>query len=153
ASPIDWSTLQSTLRPPGLTDAEWNPLFAQIQTQIGNEWPEFVAAISADATLLPPSLGINYSPRDVFALEAHKAQSTLSPSVSGRLFVNDTSHVLSNAAITLFDSSQNTAAGTSSLTDGSFLLPQIPPGTYQVRLDGYVSAAPLIVTIGSSSVS
>ncbi len=152
-TPIDWSTIGPQLRPTGMSDAQWAALFGQLQDQIGSTWPGYVAALSNDATLLPPSLGLNYSLADVFQLEVDKANAALSPSVSGKLFLSDENHPLANVPITLYDPTDDLEAQTSSLTDGTFLLPAVGPGKYQVEVAGYVTAMPLQVTIGGASVN
>ncbi len=151
--PIDWNSLSQSLRPAGYTDAEWNALFGQIHAQIGDQWSGYVAALSRDATLLPANEGLNYSPADVFGLELDRAEAALSPAVSGRLFLGDTNHPLGNVPLTLFDSSQNLAVDTTSLTDGTFLVPNLAPGMYDVTFDGYFPAAPLTVQVGTTSVN
>jgi parallel beta-helix repeat protein len=150
---IDWVALEPTLRPAGLSDADWNPLFAQLQSQIGTHWSDYIAAISKDTTLLPPGEGLNYSLDDVFALEVDRVKAALNKSVSGRLYLGDLTHPLSNAGLILSDATHSVAFDTTSLTDGSFLFPVVPPGTYQLEIEGFEQPGPITITVDASSVA
>ena len=152
-TPIDWVTLGATLKPASMSSAEWVPIQSQLATQIGNQWSSFVAAVSLDATLLPPSMGLNYSVRDVFGLEIQKAIAAINTSVSGRLFLKDAVHPIGDVPVTLTTANPSVAFTTTTLTDGTFLLPQVPAGTYQLTLEGFATGTPVSITVGSSDVN
>lgn len=155
STPIDYDALEPLMRPADITDAEWDPLFAQLQLQIGPTWTGYQQRLAADATLLPASAGLNYSLADVFALEVTRAEAALSTSVTGRLFEGDTTHPLGNVSIFLLDASSGTEIGFEgeALTDGTFIIPEVEPGTYEVTFEGFVSATPIQITVGAQSVT
>ncbi|MBI5760356.1 MAG: carboxypeptidase regulatory-like domain-containing protein, partial [Planctomycetales bacterium] len=154
STPIDYAAIESAMRPAGLTDAQWAPLFNQLKTQIGTTWSGYVAALSRDATLLTPAQGLNYSVADVFQIEVDKARAALNSSVSGRLFLNDTMHPLSGPTILLVEQSTNRTFTTPASSDGTFLFPRIDqPGTYDVKVEGYILLSPVSVTAGTSDVT
>jgi protocatechuate 3,4-dioxygenase beta subunit len=145
---IDWTAAELDMRPDEMPDEEWNELFAQLQTQIGDTWDEYHQALAADATLIPPLLGPNHWLDRVFQLEVDKARAALTTSVSGHVYLNDTDNPLSDLEIDLFDHEAGEYAGTVSLMDGSFLIPAVVSGTYEVTFVGAVltDTAPLTVT-------
>jgi RHS repeat-associated protein len=52
ATPIDWASLQDGLRPRGIDPVAWPPIYADVVSQIGPTWGDFVARIDADASYL-----------------------------------------------------------------------------------------------------
>jgi hypothetical protein len=136
---IEWSTIGPLIRPSGLTDAAWNAIFAQLQANIGATWDGYQRAISADATLFADPNGLNYSLADVLQLEVNKAYSQANPGVSGVVYLNNTSQPLAGATVRLFDPADVLpAAGAITLADGSFDIPSVAAGTYDVAVDGYI---------------
>ena len=151
AAPIDYTGLASTVKPAGLTSTQFATLYSQLQAQIGTSWSGYVTALSRDATLLPPSLGLNYDLRAVFNLEVVKARAAMSRSVSGQIFLNDATHPLGAASIVLTGRTTGQVFITNALTDGSFLLSGVVPDTYDVSLKEYQLAAPISVVVGSGN--
>ena len=76
---IDWSSLKSTLQPPGVSDAAWNAIFANFTAEVGNTMGGLQTALDNDANYLS-QLGI-YTP-DVNQLLIHAAR-------AGRRFRRD----------------------------------------------------------------
>ena len=74
--PIDWSSVESQIRPDGVPDATWEPIFAQIQSEIGDTWQGYAAAISTATTLLPPLAGLELLP--------HRRLQSLPPEHAGQ---------------------------------------------------------------------
>ncbi|HEV3344423.1 MAG TPA: carboxypeptidase regulatory-like domain-containing protein [Pirellulales bacterium] len=153
AVPINWAAISPLVQPAGVSNAVWEELFAQIQHDVGPTWNLYQQAVSADATLLPGGLGLNYSLGDVLQLEVRKAQAKLQPSVSGQLFLNDASHPLGNVAVQLYESATGQYAQTVSLTDGSFQVPNVLPGTYTVTLTHDVMTSANQLTVGATGLS
>ncbi len=100
-TPINYSAVASAMRPPGLSDADWTAIFTRLQKQLGSTWTSYVNALSNDSTLLPPSLGLNYSVQDVFEIEVEKGRAALGLAAAGDLFLGDTAHTLSDPTITI----------------------------------------------------
>src|SRR5207247_4611144 len=103
AGPIDYTAVETAIRPPGVSNGAWTPLFQHIKQQLGTTWADYHRAIANDATLLPPGLGYNDSLADVFQLEIDNATAALNTSVSGHVYLRDTAHPLSNVPIELLD--------------------------------------------------
>jgi YD repeat-containing protein len=51
-TPIDWASLRDGLRPPGIDPVAWASIYADVVSQIGPKWGDFVARIDADASYL-----------------------------------------------------------------------------------------------------
>src|SRR5262249_27035704 len=49
---VDWNSLESDLRPPGIDPTTWAALYPGLTAQVGSTWGNFVARIDADATYL-----------------------------------------------------------------------------------------------------
>jgi subtilase family serine protease len=52
ARPIDWNALEDSIRPDGILNEEWTPMFAAIQARVGATWGNYVQALASMATLL-----------------------------------------------------------------------------------------------------
>jgi hypothetical protein len=149
AVPIDWAAAGPIIRPPGLTDAFWTALLGQLQHDIGSTWDLYQRTLAQDTTLLPAGDGLDYSLVDVNQLEYTRALSILYPSVTGHLFLGDTSHPLGNVDVQLIDSATNTAYQAFSLSDGSFLIPSVSAGTYALQFSGFVPTTTAELVVGS----
>ncbi|MCU0594612.1 MAG: carboxypeptidase regulatory-like domain-containing protein [Desulfobacterota bacterium] len=149
---IDWPALKSSLRPPGLSEAEWNLVFAEIQAVVGEDWEDYGRVISEAANLLTPLRGAPSSLVEIFQLIVDQAQATLRPSVSGFAFLVDGNHPLPNARLTLWDAGTDTLVNTVTLSDGRYLFPDVSPGTYSLAVEGYSMGQPVSVTVGTGDV-
>ncbi len=153
STPIDWAALGAALKPDDLTTAEWNPIVARLQANIGTTWASYRQAISNDATLLPAASGLNYSLEDVLRFEVDKAIADLETAVGGKLFLGDLNHPLRNVEIRLYDSATGESLFTASRNDGTFLFPEIAPGTYEVTFSGHVLPVTGTLTVGANDVN
>ncbi len=129
---IDWQLLESSLRPDGMDPDEWTALFNGIRELMGTTWREFHASLSTAATLLPPSRGANYLLKDVFSLIQDWAWAKSNTSVSGKL-VDANGQGYGDVRLTLYDETNELLRETITLTDGTFLFPEVPAGTYELR--------------------
>jgi RHS repeat-associated protein len=51
-SPIDWSVLKASLRPPTIAAGAWNALYPNLVAQLGATWGRYVTRMDADAAYL-----------------------------------------------------------------------------------------------------
>jgi len=51
-TPIDWSSIQAGLQPPGMSNAAWNSLFTNMVAQAGTTWGQFVSTLDQNASYL-----------------------------------------------------------------------------------------------------
>ncbi len=49
---VDWASLGTSLRPPGMSDAAWNVVYAGLTSQVGGTWGGFVKAMDDNANYL-----------------------------------------------------------------------------------------------------
>ncbi len=156
AVPIDWSAIKPLIQPldSNLSDAEWDALFAQLQTDIGPTWNDYQQAVSTDATLFPAAMGANDSLENLLQLNVDQAFDKLYPGVSGELSLGDATDPLGGATVRLYDQAGVLEElDTVSLNDGSFDIPFVPAGTYTVAVDGYVVGGTGSVTVGATGMT
>jgi RHS repeat-associated protein len=60
STPIDWSSIQAGLQPPGMSSAAWNGMFAKLTAGVGEAWGDFVRLLDQNASYLG-RLGENVS--------------------------------------------------------------------------------------------
>jgi hypothetical protein len=150
---IDYASLEPTLRPADMSDADWAAIFPQIRRALGSTWDDYQRAISAATTLLTPADGLNYSLDDVYALIVNDALAHVGPSVSGKLFLGDAGHPLTGVEIRLDDPVGDQSYEGVARTDGSFVIPQVAPGTYDLTVDGFTLTGTSQVTVGTGGVT
>ncbi len=143
--PIDWTSIQSMIRPVGIDDDDWNTLFNQLQAEFGTHWSDYRKAISRAATLLTPTEGDNRTLRDTFALMLREALADLQPSLRGTLQLVGSGRPLPGTHIQFFEPDQELAYGAITRSDGTFAIPGFVPGGYEVRVDGFVTTVSEIV--------
>lgn len=133
---FDWSELQAELKPAELSDAEFLPIFEQVKSQVGPTNKDFLLALSRDASLLPPDLFDIRDVNDLLSHEISKAMAALTTSVAGKLTSADQSLSLAGLTVQLTPDARGSAFITHTLTDGTFLVSNLLPGTYQVAVLG-----------------
>ncbi len=147
---IDWTEVESIIRPMGLPDETWQPIFAALQVQIGDSWSDYRQAVSNAATLLPTGDGMNHSFTDVFSSILQDALAAVTTSLSGRLYIGSDTQPLSNAEVRLFDPNQSLGFSARSRTDGSFVIPGLEAGVFDVFVDGYAPLQSTQITVDGS---
>ena len=50
--PVNWSSLQTSLQPPGLSDLAWSVIYGNLTTQLGNTWGGYVQLLDEEASYL-----------------------------------------------------------------------------------------------------
>ncbi len=64
---VDWSSLKSSLQPPNVPTGAWNQIYANLTSQLGTTWGQFVTALDNNATYLG---GLGENIKDIGALWA-----------------------------------------------------------------------------------
>ncbi|WP_146526339.1 carboxypeptidase regulatory-like domain-containing protein [Novipirellula artificiosorum] len=149
---IDFEAIGPTIRPTGMSDSEWSSLYASIQESLGSDWTSYAHRIAERATDLTPSMGRNYSLIDVFDTEISYALSKVGNSVSGTLST-ESSQPLGNTPIRFVNPESGAGDTTVSASNGEFLFPNLPVGTYAVEFDGFVAADPREVVVPDGGLS
>ncbi len=129
---IDWNAIEPTIRPPDLGNTEWNQLFAKIKLRVGNNWSDYVKAISEASSQVSDSRFLPYSLRDVFHFLVEDARASVNTSVSGRITsagVQGESRLESNS-LTMLNTITGRKIFTPIRSDGTFTFNNVPAGTY-----------------------
>ncbi len=158
AGPIDWVQIEPEIRPAGISDAAWNPIFAQIQQDLGSTWSSYENALAKDATLFAGGEDddgddVSYNLQNVFQLEFDNAMAKVNPSASGKAFLSDSAHPLVGATITLQDRATNATYFAVTRTDGSYVFPMVAPGTYALQSTSFVLGSDINVTVASQGMT
>src|SRR5204863_9180553 len=99
-----------------------------------------------------PLMGDNRSLNDVFSLILRRALGNLTTSASGSLFLSDTAHPLGHVRVESVQAVEDPQAifETVSLNDGSCVISEVTPGTYNVNFDGFVPDQPVVLTVAAA---
>ncbi|MCA9124655.1 MAG: carboxypeptidase regulatory-like domain-containing protein, partial [Planctomycetales bacterium] len=143
---IPWNALGPTLRPDGISDAEWNTTFAAIQTRIGNTWTEYQQALSSTLDDFPASRGLSYRLQDVLDLLVSETRFPTDPLVTGKLQLDGSDQAAGGVELHLWDPMQLTACVSQSLSNGHFSF-DCAPGHYELQVPGLLLSQEIVVDI------
>ncbi|MGP8233898.1 MAG: carboxypeptidase regulatory-like domain-containing protein [Limisphaerales bacterium] len=151
---IDYSTLESSLRPPGYSDANWNEIWNRFQTEAGPTWGGFVSLVDSYSTemALENSIGTFYLLPDVLAFAYADLLDKASANAIGTVYLHDTNHPAAGVQILLSNDGGTNSSSDTTASDGTFAIDGLPPGTYKVSAPGYWLPAPITVTIPDSDI-
>jgi RHS repeat-associated protein/uncharacterized repeat protein (TIGR01451 family) len=98
ATPIDWTAVESEVRPPGIADDAWSAIWSNLKARTGTTWADYLATLTASSAYLAdhyreapgalqpadvtPSGRLPvavYSVRDLFGFQLAKAAAGLAP--------------------------------------------------------------------------
>ncbi len=79
SSPLDWSAIESQVRPSDWTDETWNAVLGNLQAQVGPTWESYRQALISDAAYLDGHGIRAYSVSQLFAFEVMKATGGVAP--------------------------------------------------------------------------
>ena len=96
---IDWDPYVLTMRPEGITEAEWWTLWPTVQERLGGTWQEYLTVLGSDATRLRPR-GIDvYDVRQLLAFEIRRAAGEPVAAVTGRTLDLQTSSPITETRV------------------------------------------------------
>jgi hypothetical protein len=137
--PIDWDVIKAEVRPTS-PQAHWDEGWAALTGKIGSTYGDYITFLARahdEAAACSPLS--TRSLRDLINYMVTKEIGLLSgPTVSGKVYLGDTTHSLSFVKVTLMERSFTEAFSTDSQCDGAFSLRDIPPGTYQLSVENYI---------------
>lgn len=137
---FDWSFIRDALVPDGMSDEDFDPIYAQMISQVGSTWGDYLNMLARNASLLPPEIGQNSDPGFLVELEFRKAQAALGTSIAGFAFGKDFDIDISGRAVEARNLTTGESFATLSLNDGTFFLSRVTPGNYEFRFDGAIVA-------------
>jgi Carboxypeptidase regulatory-like domain/CARDB/Domain of unknown function (DUF4214)/Polysaccharide lyase family 4, domain II len=148
-TPMDYATLGPILRPNGLTDAQWNAEYAEFQRMVGPTEGDYVRMLDANATLLPPNTQDPSSTIGDALVELDRAAAALGNSLSGVIASHDARVSLANQTVVADNTTTGDQFIATTLNDGSFVVPNVTPGSYTLSVVGAVVNGSSSVTVAS----
>jgi hypothetical protein len=150
---IDYSSLESGLRPPGYSDTDWQQIWTNFQAAVGPTWGGFVSFVDAYATQMALDNPTNafYNVPDVLAYAFADELAQAQTSVTGTLFLGDTDHPLAETYLYLSGTNDLTGAAESS-ADGTFRFLNLTNGVYSATVPHYWLPTPVQITMPDSGI-
>ncbi len=146
SSPID---LQPYLLPSNLAQPNFPAIYAELQQSVGSTWGDYIATLAKEATLLPAVMGDDSDPMTLLDLAATDATSVVDTSISGIATAADPLVPIAGQVVYIVNQDTGDSYSTYTLNDGSFVFPQVTPGTYTFMVQGEAIASPPTVTVAS----
>lgn len=151
-APIDWQAVEAEIKPDDADPSEWDPMFAQLKQQIGTTWADYQAAFGRNATRRARYGAIAYDPRILFQEEIEKASEEGGVAILGRVYLAGSGQPVSNAEVMAWQA-EGWGFGTGTIDDqGRFAVQFVPPGDYQLQVEGYVLDQELVVSVADQDV-
>ncbi len=152
AEPLNFSAVLDFVHEYRKVLPEWPAAELLLRQRSGSTFGEFVRILAANAKLLPPELGNSRDPSDLLDLEVEKALADLGNSVQGKLRTADPSVDTSGRTVLAVESNTRQLFTATTLNDGSFLLPLLSPGTYQLAVEGVALASPRTIAVQENAI-
>ncbi len=133
-SPIDWDFFEPALRPADMPDEQWQPLWQQVQANIGTTMGQLVAALAHDANLMPAALGSARHPGQLMQMEIARAAAQLTTSISGRCERDDVLMNIAGRKMWAINNTTDELFFTIVYNDGSFVFSDLTPGEYEFHV-------------------
>ena len=140
-TPINWDAFKEDARREWITPDDWDVLWPTIVAGIGDSWGDYLGMLDANATRRGMQRLRTASVQELFGMEICRALDVGGVSViSGVILDALSGEPLANTSLFAQQKiDENTsifrAAETSS--NGAFLIEQLPPGSYELHVDGY----------------
>jgi uncharacterized delta-60 repeat protein len=136
AEPVDWNRARGHLASDQLSLTNFDAVWGQFTNQIGCTWGDYLKMLSRNATLLPPGMGSNEAEGDLVRLEWQIALAAQTLSISGRVTSDSMAVDVGNLQVLANSTNGLQSQAVWSLTDGTFLVPDLPANQYALYLQG-----------------
>jgi len=136
--PIDWDSIELALRPEEIDPDLWDSVWQNLMDQLGNTWGTYIDALRQDARRLTLRGQRTYDIRELFGLELNIAYGGYRGAISGFVFETDDYTSIENVTISAYQPENPHYAQTLTKGDGFYLLTGLPPGSYELEVEGYV---------------
>jgi len=118
-SPIDWDKLELEIRPAGVDSEIWGPVFAQLQSQIGDTWGDYVQTLRNNAERWFAAGKRVYGVCDLFEMEMDEAYGLPTGIIAGQVIHADSG--LPVGGVTVSAENVDTGGRAEALADGDGL--------------------------------
>lgn len=151
-APFDWESIRADVQPWDMADSGFESLFQQTTVQVGQTCGDFLEMLSRNASLLNEREDGTLHWEDCVSLELAFMQASLDTSISGRLQNPDFAVEIGNVDITARNADTGTVYATTTLVDGTFVLP-VEAGNYLFSsMDAAISQSDsLAIDLGDTS--
>lgn len=150
---FDWDSIRTEIRPAGMSDTEFEPIFTQLRNQVGPTWGDYLDMLSRNAGLVTSQDGNKYDPVTLTGFEIRKARAALATSISGKAVISDRGTTLAGLTISAENQTTKETFAVTIQTDGSFTFESVTPGSYIFRGANFVvvrsPVEPLVVAAGA----
>ncbi len=144
---IDWDPYALTMRPEGITEAEWWTLWPTVQERLGSTWQDYLTVLGSDATRLRPRGVDVYDVRQLLAFEIRRAAGEPVAAVTGRVLDLQTGNPITATQVLARHEDGLAVRAEPSDPRGNFTVGFLPDGVYELYVEGYVVTPTLTVTL------
>jgi hypothetical protein len=150
-TPMAWAYVSDALNTFAVSDPLLPTVLSAMESSIGPTWGDYDAMLAANATLLPAAAG---SPQDEDTLlqqEYNKVEASLSSSISGSVVTSSPLLELAGQHVEATNATDSSNYVAYILNDGSFVLPNLTPGSYSLQVEGAALVPPGLAAITVTS--
>jgi uncharacterized repeat protein (TIGR01451 family) len=145
--PIDWDAVEATVRPPGMSDADWDRFWLPFTAEAGTTVGGYVRLMARYATEVQARGGDFVDAADVIPVAMRDLYERANSSIRGQLTVTGQPGGEAGAQILAQAESGSTAVAVTTSSDGSFHLPDLAPGFYNITVPGFLLSAPVRIEV------
>ncbi len=149
--PVDWLEVEDQIRPGGVAREVWDAWFGKLTEQVGPTWDLYLASVRQNALRMEQLGQRTHDVRDLFYVELQRAMVGGGASIIGRVANADRPAAFMKGIEVVARNTDGSGAvrATTLDADGRFVTPLLPPGTYELAVEGnWYLAEPVQVTLG-----
>lgn len=154
ADPVDWNTFAATMRPSGLTDTQWNNLLQKLEATLGITWGDYVSDLDNLAQFASSVSGYAFDANQLFTIAFQQASGVGPCGFSGVVIDVSSNLPVANTQVVAIQQLANNQSVTRAIqTDaaGNFAFTNLPAGSYQMFVEGYVPATPQVFILAQAA--
>lgn len=145
--PMDWDSIEPTMKPPTMSTDAWNTLWATFRAQVGDTWSDYVDMLDRNATRLSLRGKLTYRLEELLGFEMLKASGKPMGAISGTVRDADTGQLLSGIELAAWNSDPAKSGRGITDTLGWFNIDKLATGHYELYLNGYQFVEPVSVDL------
>ena len=138
SGPINWVTFEAAVKPSGVDATNWTPIFANLQSQVGPTWGDYVAALRDDAERWFAAGRRVYCVRELWGMEMDEASGRPGRIVTGIVLDSASNLPLTNVLVQAHSVSSSAYAEGYTSPEGRFYLYGLESGAIEASVEDHL---------------
>ncbi|MBN2133459.1 MAG: carboxypeptidase regulatory-like domain-containing protein [Sedimentisphaerales bacterium] len=139
-APFDWESIRDDAKPLDMNEADFEDVFHNMMPGVGTRNEDYLAMLSRNASLLPPTTDGDYAIRELIAIEVTQTAAEMGNSIIGLIDAEEPSFDVARIDVTARNVTTGNVHHSLSLNDGRFFFYGLQSGDYELQAPGHCHA-------------